>query len=76
MDDTRLVAMANQIATFFKSFPEAEAVAATADHIMQFWDPRMRAQLSAYALSGGSGLCAIAQGAAERIARPKVASAS
>nr|WP_152016221.1 MULTISPECIES: formate dehydrogenase subunit delta [unclassified Bosea (in: a-proteobacteria)] len=34
--------MANQIGDFFKSYPEAEAVASIADHINQFWTKRMR----------------------------------
>lgn len=38
----KLASMANQIGDFFKSYPEAEAVAAIADHINQFWTKRMR----------------------------------
>lgn len=34
--------MAGQIADYFKSYPEAEAVPAIADHINQFWSRRMR----------------------------------
>jgi formate dehydrogenase subunit delta len=42
--------MAGQIADFFKPYPEAEAVAAIADHINQFWTGRMRATfLTAFA---------------------------
>ncbi|CAN7436515.1 formate dehydrogenase subunit delta [Rhizobium sp. LjRoot98] len=44
LDNTngKLVRMANQIATFFKSQPEAERVAGIATHINKFWEPRMR----------------------------------
>lgn len=34
--------MASQIADFFKSYPEDQAVPAIADHINQFWNRRMR----------------------------------
>lgn len=36
------VRMANQIATNFRAIGHAAAVAATADHIQTFWDPRMK----------------------------------
>lgn len=45
MDIARLIYMANQIARNFAAQGEHEAVAATADHIVKFWDPRMKAQL-------------------------------
>lgn len=38
----KLAYMAGQIAGFFKSYPETEAVPAIADHINQFWSRRMR----------------------------------
>jgi formate dehydrogenase subunit delta len=44
----KLVYMANQIATFFASYKEDEAIAAIADHIDKFWDPRMRRQITAF----------------------------
>jgi formate dehydrogenase subunit delta len=45
MSGDRLVYMANQIALFFRSQPQADAVAATADHLHKFWEPRMRRQI-------------------------------
>ena len=45
MSPDKLVYMANQIARALKSRPHEEAVAATAEHISNFWDPRMRSQL-------------------------------
>ena len=36
------VRMANQIATNFRAIGHSAAVAATADHIQTFWDPRMK----------------------------------
>ncbi|ANL42449.1 UNVERIFIED_ORG: formate dehydrogenase subunit delta [Rhizobium esperanzae] len=42
---TKLVYMANQIATFFKSQPASESAEGVANHINKFWEPRMRRQL-------------------------------
>ena len=36
---------ANQIATFFASYPHDEAVAGIEDHLRKFWEPRMRNQI-------------------------------
>ena len=44
---TKLARMANQIATFFRSYPEEEGVAGVQDHIVAFWSPRMRSDLDA-----------------------------
>jgi formate dehydrogenase subunit delta len=52
----KLVYMANQIGKFFTSQGQERAVAGTADHIKQFWDPRMRAQIFAHLEAGGKGL--------------------
>lgn len=57
MDIERLIYMANQIARNFAVQGEDEAVAATADHLAKFWDPRMKAQIFAH---DGEGLCPIA----------------
>lgn len=48
MSDThaRLIYMANQIARNFCALDHDAAAAATADHILQFWDPRMKAGIS------------------------------
>jgi formate dehydrogenase subunit delta len=37
--------MANQIAAFFRAYPEADAVAGVGEHIRAFWTPGMRAAL-------------------------------
>ena len=60
MDLTRLHAMIDQIARNFAAIGQDNAVAATADHIVKFWDPRMKAAL----LAGETGaLSPIARGA-------------
>ncbi len=63
----KIVRMANQIATFFRSSGESHAVAGTQKHIAQFWDPRMRAQLQAHLAAGGSGLDPVALAAARAL---------
>jgi formate dehydrogenase subunit delta len=45
MVEMKLIRMANQIATYFDSRPEAERVSGIAAHINDFWEPRMRTQL-------------------------------
>ena len=69
MESHRLVSMANQIADFFKAYPEEEAIAGVENHIRQFWDPRMRAQLSKHIDGGGAGLDSISLAAAKRLQR-------
>ncbi len=66
MNSQDLVRMANQIATFFAAYGEAEAEAGTAQHIREFWDPRMRAALGAHLAAGGSGLTPAALAGARR----------
>jgi formate dehydrogenase subunit delta len=56
LNNDRLTSMANQIADFFQSYPEAEAVEGIATHIRKFWDPRMRAGIFAVVGAGGAGL--------------------
>lgn len=48
----RLIYMANQIARNFAVLGHDEAVAATLDHIVKFWDPRMKAQIVVLAAEG------------------------
>lgn len=47
MSPDKIVYMANQIARSFQSRTYDEAVAAAAEHISNFWEPRMRSQLFA-----------------------------
>lgn len=55
----KLVRMANQIATFFRSYPEEEAVAGIHKHIVAFWTPKMRQTLDAYVPNAGDRLDAL-----------------
>ena len=43
----KLVRMANQIATFFRSYPDEDAIAGIHDHIVAFWSPAMRRDIEA-----------------------------
>lgn len=52
----QLVYMANQIARELGSQCPDRPVAATRDHIRQFWDPRMRQMIVAYLDRGGEHL--------------------
>ncbi|MBD8909063.1 formate dehydrogenase subunit delta [Methylorubrum zatmanii] len=61
----RLVRMANQIALFFRSYPEDEAVAGIHKHIVAFWTPKMRRDLAAYADEVGDRLDALVRKALE-----------
>jgi formate dehydrogenase subunit delta len=67
MKPEMLVRMANQMADFFAAQAHDEAVAGVEDHILKFWDPRMRRDLAAHLAAGGAGLKPIAREAAERV---------
>lgn len=56
MDAAKLVMMANQIGRFFVPQHKTDAVAAIADHLEKFWDPRMRAAILRHLAAGGEGL--------------------
>ena len=66
MDLSRLRYMADQIAKNFAAIGHDNAVAATADHIAKFWDPRMKAAIIA---DDRAKLSAVAGAARERLSR-------
>lgn len=65
--DQKLVYMANQITIFFASRPDDEAIGEISNHIRKFWDPRMRAKITAYLKEGGDGMAPRARAAVERL---------
>ena len=67
----KLVYMANQIATFFKSQPASEAAEGVAGHINKFWEPRMRRQLFEILEKEENGLDALVLQAAPLIRKPE-----
>lgn len=68
MEPDRLVTMANQIGRFFASQRRPDAAEQIADHLRQFWDPRMRSAIRAHLEAGGEGLDPVVQEAVARLA--------
>lgn len=66
MSPEKMVMMANQIAAFFDSQP-GHASDKVADHLKDFWEPRMREQLKSYVAAGGMGLRPSARAAVQRL---------
>ena len=64
MSPEKLVMMANQIATFFKSQPGTDQAERVANHLQDFWDPRMRRQFRDHVQNGGENVDEIARKAA------------
>jgi formate dehydrogenase subunit delta len=67
MNIDHLVTMANQIGTFFASYPDREeASTEIASHLKRFWAPRMRQQLYAHIdAHGGADLAPLVRDAIE-----------
>ena len=66
--------MANQIATYFRTNPHDEAVAATLDHVKKYWEPRMRRQILEHlSAHQGAGLNEIALAAIRKLAEAEAA---
>ena len=73
METRDMVRMANQIADFFKAYPEEEAVKETAKHIKSFWEPRMRKMLDGHIPTrAAKGLTPLIIEAAAQIRKPKM----
>lgn len=69
MDVERLVQMANDIAAYFNSEPDAEAgIEGMLGHIQRFWESRMRRQIVAHWQAGAAGLVPLASTAIARLA--------
>lgn len=56
MSPEKMVMMANQIATFFHTQPGDDQAQRVADHLSDFWEPRMRQQLASHIEAGAKGL--------------------
>ena len=56
MSDDKLIRMANDIATFFNPYGEAEALAGIRKHIQSFWTPKMRAAMAEHIAQGAADL--------------------
>lgn len=66
-NDDKLIYMANQIARNFEALGHDHAIAATEDHIITFWDPRMKSRIIALAAWQGEALAPIAAAAIARL---------
>ncbi|BDU21933.1 formate dehydrogenase subunit delta [Dyella sp. GSA-30] len=67
----RLVAMANDIATYFTIEPDHNAaVAGVRDHLTRFWDPVMRREIKAYLDEDGKDLLPLAREAVDGLKLP------
>lgn len=62
-----IVRMTNQIADFHRPYPRDDAEAAVAQHIIDFWDPRMRADLAAQLSEDEAGFDELALAGAKRV---------
>jgi formate dehydrogenase subunit delta len=73
MSADKIVHMANQIARFMESKPVAEGRAGFAQHINDFWEPRMRRQLFEALETAPSAFRPLVLDAAELIRLPAAA---
>jgi formate dehydrogenase subunit delta len=71
MENRDMIRMANQIAAYFEAYPRTEALDGIANHIRNFWNPRMRTQLSEYVAGGAEGLSPLVTAAIAGKARKK-----
>lgn len=69
----RLVYMAHQIARNLATMGEAQAVTALAEHLIRFWDPRMKAQIISIAQDQPDSLSPTVAAAVVRMAQGRAA---
>ena len=72
MQADRLVMMINQIAGFFAREGPEQGAAKTANHLVRYWEPRMRRAIVAYVAEGGAGLDPLARQAVALLAEATV----
>ncbi|UUX48968.1 formate dehydrogenase subunit delta [Nisaea acidiphila] len=61
MKSDELIRMANQIADFFEPYGHDDAVVRIAQHIREFWDPRMRTGMAEALRKNADGLTELAR---------------
>ena len=71
METSDIIRMTNQIAGFFRAYGHDEALKEIANHINNFWDPRMRTHLFSYLAKGGAGIDPLVIEASANIRKPK-----
>jgi formate dehydrogenase subunit delta len=67
MSPDKLAHMANQIGRFFQTQKHESAVASITDHLLKFWDPRMRQAIVTQLRDGRSDLDPLVREAVERL---------
>ncbi len=72
MQAERLVMMVNQIAGFFAREGPETGAAKTANHLVKFWDPRMRRAIIAHLEVGGEGLQPLSRAAVTLLVKETV----
>ncbi len=72
MSPDKLAYMANQIGKFFAHQKHDRAVAAIADHLQKFWDPRMRGTILAHYDAVKNQLDPLVQQAVEQLRKADV----
>jgi formate dehydrogenase subunit delta len=70
MSHSKIVMMANQIATFFESQPGDQGPKNVAEHINRFWEKRMRRQFFEILEADPSGMKDMVIEAAAFVSRP------
>jgi len=68
-EGAKLVRMANQIAGFFRSYPEAAALEGIRAHLVSFWTPRMLQDLCAH--EADPKVDALVRGVLPTLAKPR-----
>ena len=67
-NNDNLIKMANDISAFFASDPDhASAVGGMVDHLLKFWEPRMRKAIIEHVNGGGEGLSDLAKEAVKQL---------
>lgn len=67
MSPDKLAYMANQIGLFFATQKAGSPVDSIADHLLKFWDPRMRRTIIAQMDAGTAALDPLVKQAVERL---------
>ena len=72
MSPDKLAYMANQIGKFFAHQPHDKAVGAITEHLVKFWDPRMRGTILTQFEQVKGGLDPLVRQAVEKLRDSKV----
>ncbi|QTD55842.1 formate dehydrogenase subunit delta [Parasphingorhabdus cellanae] len=62
-----LVRMAEQIARNYGHMQDTDAAAATADHILRYWDPRMKLRIIKYIADERAAISEVSRSAIETV---------